>query len=182
MEKTPAEENSGAPEATPGSGTPDVPETLNQPAKATSSEAQGEGVVSQSAKPSGAPGAVSTTATGSASGVTKLKAAALAIIAAALGATGAIYGPPLFEQSSSGSSTSGSSNSGSSNSGSDSKVTVVKDSGPKVGFTLGNLPATEPIEKIVVTLTAGAEGKEINERVDLHLGMGFPLRLFPLGN
>ncbi|HQW30351.1 MAG TPA: hypothetical protein PK529_14250, partial [Verrucomicrobiales bacterium] len=170
MEKTPAEENPGAPEATPGAGTPEVPETVNQTAGAGVAQAnKGDLAVSKSSTPPVAPG----TAAGTAAGVTKLKAAALAITAAALGAAGAVYGPPLFKQSSSnpGSSVSNGGN-----------VAVVKDSGPKVGFTFGKLPATEPVEKIVVTLTAGAEGKAINERVDLHLGMGFPLRLFPLGN
>ncbi len=52
---------------------------------------------------------------------------------------------------------------------------------PKVGFRMGSVPPDEPITSIKVTLAVGGDGAELNEPVDLHLGVGFPLRLYPLG-
>ncbi|WP_145351008.1 MAC/perforin domain-containing protein [Roseimaritima multifibrata] len=46
----------------------------------------------------------------------------------------------------------------------------------KQGFVLGNVPFDQPIENIRVTITAGPDAP-IDELVDLHLGLGFPLRL-----
>ncbi|TWU50665.1 Cysteine-rich secretory protein family protein [Rubripirellula tenax] len=46
------------------------------------------------------------------------------------------------------------------------------------GFAMGSLSATEPIEKIRITIEA-EPGAAINEIIDLHLGFGFPLRLSP---
>ncbi len=53
---------------------------------------------------------------------------------------------------------------------------------PKVGFVLGDFAPGDPVETIRVTLQTSASGQDLEERVDLHLGLGFPLRLFPLGN
>jgi hypothetical protein len=37
------------------------------------------------------------------------------------------------------------------------------------------------LERVVVTLTVGQGGEPLSEAVDVHLGVGFPLRLYPLG-
>ncbi len=47
-------------------------------------------------------------------------------------------------------------------------------------FADGTRDAT-PIESIQVTLEVGEHGEALREAVDLHLGLGFPLRLYPLG-
>lgn len=52
---------------------------------------------------------------------------------------------------------------------------------PKVGFRMGTVAPDEAIASIKVTLSVGADGGELNEPIDLHLGVGFPLRLYPLG-
>ena len=58
----------------------------------------------------------------------------------------------------------------------------VKDEGlPHTPFEKGTLPADEPVESIKITLGVGTEGTALNEPVDVHLGLGFPLRLYPLG-
>lgn len=49
------------------------------------------------------------------------------------------------------------------------------------GFTMGEIPADEPIDTIKVTITVGAEGEALEEQVNLHLGVGFPFRLYPVG-
>ena len=95
------------------------------------------------------------------SGVSKLKVAAIAGASVIAGTVGIAYVPGLFEKDSSGS--------------------RWEDVSPKVGFTLGELSAGDPVESIVVTLKTGAEGDDLDERVDLHLGTGFPFCLFPLG-
>lgn len=109
-------------------------------------------------------GAVAATATSGASGI---KTVLIAIGAAALGVTGTVYGPSLLEEFRSGQS---------------GGNEVADGSVPKAGFVLGGITSSEPVSSIVVTLRAGAEGADLNERVDVHLGTGFPLRLFPLGN
>ena len=43
------------------------------------------------------------------------------------------------------------------------------------------LKPDDPLRTIKVTLTVGADGDELTEPVDLHLGVGFPLRLYPVG-
>jgi len=48
-------------------------------------------------------------------------------------------------------------------------------------FRQERVPVTDPLSTIEVSITVGAEGEALNEPVDLHLGLGFPLRLFPLG-
>lgn len=94
-------------------------------------------------------------------GVSKLKVAAIAVSATVLGVVGVAYVPSLFEKDTSGSN--------------------WDDSSAKVGFTLGEISPDEPVESIVVTLKTGADGDDLNERVEVHLGAGFPFRLFPLG-
>lgn len=58
----------------------------------------------------------------------------------------------------------------------------VKDEGlPHTPFEKGALPADEPIQSIKITLGVGTDGTALSEPVDVHLGLGFPLRLYPLG-
>lgn len=58
----------------------------------------------------------------------------------------------------------------------------VKDEGlPRTPFEKGSLPPDEPVESIKITLGVGTQGAALNEPVDVHLGLGFPLRLYPLG-
>lgn len=52
---------------------------------------------------------------------------------------------------------------------------------PRTPFEKGTLPADEPVESIKITLGVGTEGTALSEPVDVHLGLGFPLRLYPLG-
>jgi hypothetical protein len=48
-------------------------------------------------------------------------------------------------------------------------------------FRHQRIAGADPLSTIRVTLTIGAEGQALEEPVDLHLGLGFPLRLYPLG-
>lgn len=58
----------------------------------------------------------------------------------------------------------------------------VKDEGlPRTPFEKGSLPPDEPVESIKITLGVGTAGTALSEPVDVHLGLGFPLRLYPLG-
>ena len=58
----------------------------------------------------------------------------------------------------------------------------VKDEGlPHTPFEKGELPPDEAVESIKITLGVGTEGAALSEPVDVHLGLGFPLRLYPLG-
>jgi hypothetical protein len=58
----------------------------------------------------------------------------------------------------------------------------VKDEGlPHTPFEKGTLSADEPVESIKITLGVGTNGTALREPVDVHLGLGFPLRLYPLG-
>ena len=58
----------------------------------------------------------------------------------------------------------------------------VKDEGlPRTPFEKGSLPPDEPVESIKITLGIGPGGTALSEPVDVHLGLGFPFRLFPLG-
>jgi hypothetical protein len=52
---------------------------------------------------------------------------------------------------------------------------------PRTPFEMGSLPPDEVIESIKITLGVGTEGAALGEPVDVHLGLGFPLRLYPLG-
>ncbi len=52
---------------------------------------------------------------------------------------------------------------------------------PRTPFEMGTLPAEEPVESIKITLGVGTDGAALSEPVDVHLGLGFPLRLYPLG-
>ena len=51
----------------------------------------------------------------------------------------------------------------------------------RVGFEMGKVNPSAPIESIKVTLAVGAKGADLTGPVDLHLGVGFPLRLDPRG-
>ena len=51
---------------------------------------------------------------------------------------------------------------------------------PRTPFEMGVLPAGEVVESIKITLGVGTEGAALTEPVDVHLGLGFPLRLYPL--
>lgn len=53
---------------------------------------------------------------------------------------------------------------------------------PKEGFKMGALQPNEPIKSIKVTLDVDMNGEPLRESVDLHLGFGFPLRLYPVGS
>lgn len=58
----------------------------------------------------------------------------------------------------------------------------VKDEGlPRTPFEKGTLPADEPVESIKIMLGIGTDGTALSEPVDVHFGLGFPLRLYPLG-
>ncbi|WP_395742634.1 hypothetical protein [Prosthecobacter sp.] len=61
------------------------------------------------------------------------------------------------------------------------EVPVKHEGLPRTPFEKGILPADEPVESIKITLGVGTEGRALSEPVDVHLGLGFPLRLYPLG-
>lgn len=52
---------------------------------------------------------------------------------------------------------------------------------PRTPFEMGALPPDEVVESIKITLGVGTDGAALSEPVDVHLGLGFPLRLYPLG-
>lgn len=52
---------------------------------------------------------------------------------------------------------------------------------PRTPFEMGTLPPDEVVESIKITLGVGTDGAPLTEPVDVHLGLGFPLRLYPLG-
>lgn len=52
---------------------------------------------------------------------------------------------------------------------------------PRTGLEVGNLPPEEPVQSIKITIGVGKDGAALGEPVDVHLGLGFPLRLYPLG-
>ncbi len=49
------------------------------------------------------------------------------------------------------------------------------------GFRMGTLAPTTPIQSIRLTLEVGGEDAEWKEPLDMHLGTGFPFRLYPVG-
>lgn len=49
------------------------------------------------------------------------------------------------------------------------------------GFRMGTLAPNTPIQSIRLTLEVGSEGAEWKEPLDMHLGTGFPFRLYPVG-
>lgn len=61
------------------------------------------------------------------------------------------------------------------------EVKIPHEGLPQTPFEMGTLPAAEPVETIKITLGVGTEGAALTEAVDVHLGLGFPLRLYPLG-
>jgi len=60
-------------------------------------------------------------------------------------------------------------------------VPIVHQGLPQTPFEMGALPADEAVETIKITLGVGMNGAALSEPVDVHLGLGFPLRLYPLG-
>lgn len=60
-------------------------------------------------------------------------------------------------------------------------VPIVHQGLPQTPFEMGDLPADEVVETIKITLGVGMNGAALSEPVDVHLGLGFPLRLHPLG-
>jgi len=65
--------------------------------------------------------------------------------------------------------------------GEEVEVPVKHEGLPRTPFEMGKLPADEVVESIKITLGVGTEGAALTEPVDVHLGLGFPLRLYPLG-
>lgn len=65
--------------------------------------------------------------------------------------------------------------------GEEAEAPVKHEGLPRTPFEMGKLPPDEIVESIKVTLGVGAEGTALTEPVDMHLGLGFPLRLYPLG-
>jgi len=66
--------------------------------------------------------------------------------------------------------------------GSEEAESQVRHEGlPRTPFEMGKLPPDEIVESIKITLGVGTEGAALSEPVDVHLGLGFPLRLYPLG-
>ncbi|MFN0079779.1 MAG: hypothetical protein ACKVY0_25215 [Prosthecobacter sp.] len=65
--------------------------------------------------------------------------------------------------------------------GEEVEVPVKHEGLPRTPFEMGNLPADEVVDSIKITLGVGTEGAALSEPVDVHLGLGFPLRLYPLG-
>jgi hypothetical protein len=59
--------------------------------------------------------------------------------------------------------------------------TVKHEGLPRTPFEMGQLPPGEMVESIKITLGVGTDGDPLKEPVDVHLGLGFPLRLYPLG-
>ena len=100
-------------------------------------------------------------------------AAIIAIIAGGGAAVGVIYGPKLFESKPVTLTT---------DSGVETSEIAAEEEAPKIGFSMGEFTGSEAIESIKVTLKIGANGSGLDEKVDLHLGTGFPLRLYPLGD
>lgn len=66
-------------------------------------------------------------------------------------------------------------------SGEEVDVPVKHEGLPRTPFEKGILSADEPVESIKITLGVGTDGTALSEPVDVHLGLGFPLRLYPLG-
>jgi len=65
--------------------------------------------------------------------------------------------------------------------GEEVEVPVKHEGLPRTPFEMGKLTADEVVESIKITLGVGTEGAALTEPVDVHLGLGFPLRLYPLG-
>ena len=61
---------------------------------------------------------------------------------------------------------------------------IRSDDQPKiaVGFKQGSLSSDTPIEKVTVRLQVAKDSGPLVETVALHLGTGFPFRLYPLGS
>jgi hypothetical protein len=52
---------------------------------------------------------------------------------------------------------------------------------PLTPFEMGALPVDEVVKSVKITLGIGKDGAALSEPVDVHLGLGFPFRLYPLG-
>lgn len=98
--------------------------------------------------------------------------ASIALAAGVVGGVGVVYGPKLLKEYQSSGVKVGDVGTDDSARDPDSR---------REGFRLGTLSAGEKVESISVTLMTGGEGDDLSEKVDLHLGLGFPLRLYPLG-
>ncbi len=61
------------------------------------------------------------------------------------------------------------------------EVSVTHQGLPRTSLEIGTLPPNEPVQTIKITLGVGTDGMALSEPVDVHLGLGFPLRLYPLG-
>lgn len=61
------------------------------------------------------------------------------------------------------------------------EVPVKHEGLPRTPFEKGDLPPDEAVQTIKITLGVGTDGTALSEPVDVHLGLGFPLRLYPLG-
>lgn len=51
----------------------------------------------------------------------------------------------------------------------------------RVGFKMGEFDPSEAVQNIKVTIKVAENGDALLEGLDLHLGLGFPLRLYPVG-
>ncbi len=60
-------------------------------------------------------------------------------------------------------------------------VPVLHQGLPRTPLEMGTLPLDEVVESIKITLGVGTDGAALSEPVEVHLGLGFPLRLYPLG-
>ncbi|WP_395731747.1 hypothetical protein [Prosthecobacter sp.] len=65
--------------------------------------------------------------------------------------------------------------------GEEAEVPVKHEGLPRTPFEKGSLPADEAVTSIKIMLGVGTDGAALSEPVDVHLGLGFPLRLYPLG-
>lgn len=65
--------------------------------------------------------------------------------------------------------------------GDDEDAPLIDAGLPRTSLELGTLPPDEPVKTIKITLGIGTQGTPLSEPVDVHLGLGFPLRLYPLG-
>lgn len=124
---------------------------------------------------------------GAASGIGKIVAVSLITggIAGIGGGVATLYGPELMGKKPAAEIVTSDSSTASSKVKPDDSTTssVTKPEGGTIseGFRMGSLPPTTAIRSIRVTLEVGGAGAELKEPVDVHLGTGFPLRLYPVG-
>lgn len=58
---------------------------------------------------------------------------------------------------------------------------IISESAGGGELKMGRVPVGDPLSSVKVTITVASTGEPLEESVDLHLGLGFPLRLYPLG-